>query len=117
MLKFLADEDFNNRIVRGLRRCSLALDLVRVRELGLLGKPDAEILEVAARSGRLTLTHDAATMIELAFDRVANGMSMPGLIVVSQYFPIGNAIEEITLIAEGSLENEWNGQVLHLPLK
>lgn len=117
MLNFLADEDFNNRIVRGLRRRLLTLDIVRVHEVGLIGKHDKEVLEWAAREGRLVLTHDTATMIDFAYSRIAEGLEMPGLIAVSQYMPIGNVIEEVMLLAECSSEGEWSGQVLYLPLK
>ncbi len=117
MLKFLADEDFNNRIVRGLRRRLLTLDVVRVQEIGLTGIHDPEVLEWAAREGRLVLTHDAATMIDFAYSRIADGLEMPGLIAVSQYLPIGDVIEELIMLAECSIEDEWSKQVLYLPLK
>jgi hypothetical protein len=52
-----------------------------------------------------------------AFDRVNHGLPMPGVIEISQLVPIGDAIEELTLIAECSLENEWQNQVIFLPLK
>jgi len=42
---------------------------------------------------------------------------MPGVIEISQDVPIGEAIEELVLIAECSLENEWQNQVIYLPLK
>jgi len=35
MLLFLSDEDFNRRIVRGLRRRLPHLDVVRVQDVGL----------------------------------------------------------------------------------
>lgn len=117
MIKFLADEDFNNRIVRGLRRRLLTLDIVRVQEVGLIGRHDTEVLEWAAREGRIILTHDAATMIDFAYSRIAEGAIMPGLIAVSQYLPIGDVIEELIMLTECSLEGEWNKQVLYLPLK
>ena len=41
---------------------------------------------------------------------------MPGLFVVRQKVAIGVAIDEILLIAEASFENEWEGQILFLPL-
>jgi hypothetical protein len=41
---------------------------------------------------------------------------MPGLFAVSQSLPIGKAVEDILLIAECSLENEWAGQVRYLRL-
>ena len=54
----LSDEDFNNRIVRGLLRRFPSLDLLRVQDAGLAGKHDTKVLEWAANENRLVLTHD-----------------------------------------------------------
>ena len=117
MLLFLSDEDFNRRIVRGLRRRLPRLDIVRVQDSGLIARPDTKILEWAANENRVVLTHDVTTMSKHAFDRVNQRLMMPGVIEVSQDVPIGEAIEELVLIAECSLENEWQNQVIYLPLK
>ena len=42
---------------------------------------------------------------------------MPGLFEVSRDLSIGRAIEEILLLAECSLEGDWEGQVRYLPLR
>lgn len=119
MIKLAADEDFNNRILRGLLRRRPALDVVRVQDV--LSREDRfddkRILEWMARDQRLLLTHDVTTMRPFAEARAAAGLSMPGLLEVNQYLPIGQAIEEILLLAECSLPGEWEGQVLFLPLK
>jgi len=117
MLLFLSDEDFNRRIVRGLRRRLPRLDVVRVQDVGLIARPDTEVLEWAANENRVVLTHDVSTMSKHAFDRVNGKLTMPGVIEISQDVPIGEAIEELVLIAECSLENEWQNQVIYLPLK
>lgn len=41
---------------------------------------------------------------------------MPGVFEVRQEVPIGVAIEEVLMLAECSIEGEWEGQVGHLPL-
>lgn len=41
---------------------------------------------------------------------------MLGMFVVGQDVSIGQAIEEILMLAECSEEGEWEGQILHLPL-
>jgi Domain of unknown function (DUF5615) len=117
MLRLAADEDFNNRILRGLLRRSPDLGIVRVQDAGLIGKGDAEVLGWAATQGRVLLTHDITTMKQHADDRIAAGLTMPGVFVVGQEMPIGQAIEEILLIAEYSLEDEWEGQIRFLPLR
>ncbi|HEX8195841.1 MAG TPA: DUF5615 family PIN-like protein [Pyrinomonadaceae bacterium] len=117
MIRFLADEDFNRRILRGLKRRLPALDIVRVQDVGLITQPDTEVLEWAANENRIILTHDVTTMTKHAFDRVELGLKMPGVIEVSQNIQIGEAVEELILIAECSLENEWLNQVIYLPIK
>ena len=37
-MRFLADENFDNTIVRGLLRRKLEIDLVRVQDVGLSGE-------------------------------------------------------------------------------
>ena len=117
MAKFLADEEFNNRIVRGLSRRLPVLDLVRAQNVGLLEHHDTEVLAWAAQEGRIILTHDAATMIDFAYRRIGEGLPMPGLVAISQSLPIGEAIEELVTFIECSLEGEWEAQVVHLPLQ
>jgi hypothetical protein len=115
MLRLATDEDFNNRIMRGLLRRKPDLDIVRVQDAGLAGKGDAEVLEWAAREARVLFTHDVTTMKRYVDERVAAGLPMPGVFEVSQQVPISQAIEDILLIAECSLEGEWEGQIRFLP--
>jgi hypothetical protein len=117
MLRFLADENFNNQIVRGVLRQSPSVDILRIQDVDLSGANDPTVLEWAAQQGRVVLTHDVATMITFAYERIQAGLSMPGLFEVSRRVSIGLAIEEIILIAECSLEGEWEGQVRFLPLR
>lgn len=72
MLRFLADEDFNRRIQRGLP----LLDIVRVQDVGLITQSDTKVLQWAANENRIVLTHDVTTMSKYAFDRVTNGLLM-----------------------------------------
>lgn len=117
MIRFLSDEDFNRRILRGLRRRLPTLHIVRVQDVGLITQPDTKVLDWAANENRVVLTHDVTTMSKHAFERIAQNLPMPGVIEVSQDVPIGDAIKELVLIAECSLENEWQNQVIFLPLK
>lgn len=41
---------------------------------------------------------------------------MPGVFEVGRQVPTGRAIDEIELLAECSLDGEWEGQVRYLPL-
>ncbi|MEX0702765.1 MAG: DUF5615 family PIN-like protein [Planctomycetales bacterium] len=117
MVPFAADENFNNDIVRGSLRRMRDLDIVRVQDAGLSGADDTAVLEWAAQEGRVLLTHDAATITRFAYERVRNGQPMPGVFEVGRDVSVGAAIDDLLLIAECSLEDEWEGQVRYLPLR
>jgi len=117
MARFLADENFNNQIVRGILRQSPNINVVRVQDVDLSGADDPTVLAWAAQEKRIVLTHDVATMVTFAYQRIQTELPMPGLFEVSRRVPVGLAIEEIILIAECSLDGEWEGQVRFLPLR
>jgi hypothetical protein len=115
MLRLAADENFNNNILRGLRRRRPDLDVVRVQDAGLSGADDPTVLEWAAGEGRVLLTHDVSTVTRYAYERVRAGQPMPGVFEVSRKAPMGMIIDDLLLLAECSLKGEWEGQVRYLP--
>ena len=116
MLRFLADENFNHRIVRGLLRQAPELDIVIAQDVGLAATPDPEVLTWAAEHGRVILTHDVRTLVPHAYARVAAGLPVPGVIASSDSIPIGPAINDILLLNLSYGEGELEGQVIFLPL-
>jgi hypothetical protein len=116
MWRFLADENFNGEIVRGLLHQRPTLDLLRVQDVGLKGLDDPDILAWAAAHQRVVLTHDRATMPDFAFERLGAGEALPGLFVLNDRLPVSQAIRELALLMECSESVEWNGCVVHLPL-
>lgn len=117
MLRFLADENFNNDIVRGLLHRKPDLDLVRAQDVGLSGADDPALLAWAAQHGRVILTHDVTTMTRYAYERVEAGQPMPGVFEMSRFLAIGAVLKDVMLLAEYSLEGEWEGQIRYLPLR
>ena len=115
MPKFVADENFDNNIIRGLRQRIPSIDIVRVQDVGLYGSPDPDVLEWAAEANRILLTHDVETIPQVAYDRVRSGKPMPSVVMVPQRLPVGIAIRNLMLISEYSLDNEWNRQIIYLP--
>ena len=116
MLKLLADENFDNTIVRGLLRRKSSINIVRVQDVGLSGKDDPTILAWAADENRVLLTHDVATITNFAYQRIRQGLSMPGVIEVRTDVNIRRVIEDILMIVDCSLEGELEGQIYYLPL-
>jgi len=117
MLLLVADENFNNDILRGLLRLNPALDIVRIQDVGLVGVPDPSVLEWAAQEHRVLLTHDLNTIPRFAYERVNEGKRMPGVIAVNQSVPIRTAIEDILLLTVTSEREDWEGQIIYLPLR
>jgi len=117
MTKALFDENISYAVIRGLLRRNPDLDIVRVQDIGLMGVDDPTILEWAAKEGRIIFTHDVQTMVGFAYERIAAGNLMPGLFEVKRGLAVGSVIEEILLILECSLPDEWANQVRYLPLQ
>jgi hypothetical protein len=97
VIEFLVDQNFNEGIVEGMTRRDAALSFTHLRDVGLGAAPDPVVLEWAAAHGLVLLTHDRKTMIGFAYDRVAAGLAMPGVFLVSDRIPIGQAIDELLI--------------------
>ncbi|MGA9348712.1 MAG: DUF5615 family PIN-like protein [Anaerolineae bacterium] len=116
-MRWAADENFNNDIIRSLLRRKPDVDIVRVQDVSLSGADDPTVLEWAADEGRVLLTHDVSTITRYAYERAEAGKPMPGVFEVSRDIPTGVVIDDLILLTEFSLENEWEGQVRYLPLR
>lgn len=110
MLRFLADENFNNAIVRGLLRREPPIDIVRAQDTELVGADDPSLLAWAAQQERIILTH-------YAYERTRSGQRMPGVFEIGRAAQIGQVIDDLLLIVECSDDREWEGQVRYLPLR
>jgi len=93
------------------------LDIVRIQDVGMSGEDDPSVLAWAAKENRILLSHDVATITRYAYERVETGEAMPGVIEIPLSLSVGSVIEDLMLMIECSLECEWEGQVLYLPLK
>jgi len=83
----------------------------------LSGKDDPAILEWAATENRVLLTHDGSTMTKHVYARIESGKPMSGVFEVSQEIAVGEAIDDLVLVATCSFDREYEGQVRYLPLK
>jgi predicted nuclease of predicted toxin-antitoxin system len=117
MIRFLVDEDFNNDIVRGLRRRLPDVDAPRIQALGLAGVSDETVLALAATEDRVVLTHDVSTLVASAYRRVEAAEPMPGVIAVAQSTLAGLVIEDLVVIVECSSVEDWRDQVHYLPFR
>jgi hypothetical protein len=116
VIAFLVDHNFNEHIVDGLTRRDAALEFTHVRDVDLAAAPDATILQWAATRGLVLLTHDRRTIPPLAHARVAAGLPMPGVFLVSADMPIGHAIEELLIAVRCLSPEESKDLVTYFPL-
>ncbi|MBE9229852.1 DUF5615 family PIN-like protein [Phormidium sp. LEGE 05292] len=116
MLRFLADDNFNYHLIQELQNQQPELDILCLKDISLSGIDDSRLLELASQEGRVLLTNDVSTITEFANQRIAAGLSMPGIFVVSIDVNNDRAIADILLLAECSNEGEWEGQIRYLPL-
>jgi hypothetical protein len=113
--RFLADADFNQKIIFGLRRREPTIDFQTARQGDVLGHSDPEVLSIAAHENRILVSHDRATM-PAHFARFTETQSSPGLIVVSQAADMGAVIEDLQLIWAASALEEWRDKIGFIPL-
>ena len=93
------------------------MNIVRVQDIGLSATDDRDILEWAAQQQRILLTHDVTTITKYADERLEQGLPMSGVFEIKRTAPIAPVIADLVLLAECSLENEWDNRVLYLPLR
>ena len=113
--RFLADEDFRFDIVRALRAVDERIEIMTVPELSLRGVNDAGVLELAAETGRIVLTHDRTTMTAAATVRMTAHAGFPGLIVVPQRVQTAVLVEQMRMIVHCSDATEWVNVISYLP--
>lgn len=98
MLALLIDENFDQRILRGLRLPVPQLDYLIVQDIGLGGVDDPALLDWAASNGRVIVTHDVNTMTRFSTERLKQSLPMPGIIIVPDDLEIGRAIDDLEFV-------------------
>jgi hypothetical protein len=114
-MKFLADENFNNTILRGVWRRIPDASFTRVQDTKIYGADDPRVLEYAAENDYIILTHYVSTMRGYFYDRMDAGLPLPGLFLIHKQTAIGLVIEALELIILASDEADWMGKATYLP--
>jgi len=114
--RFLADQDLNDAIVRGVLRLEPSIEFIRLRDIGLEQSPDEQVLRFAAREGWIAVSHDVSSMPAAASQLLAAGEAITGLLIAQQNDPTAPAIESLVLIWTASEAEEWSSLIEYLPL-
>jgi predicted nuclease of predicted toxin-antitoxin system len=113
--RFQADADLNQIIVVATVRLEPSIDFQTAGAAGLAARNDEEVLDVAARDGRLLVTHDQKTMPRHFAEFITRATS-PGLLVIPQHLSVATVVEDLRLIWFITEAEEWINRVSFLPL-
>lgn len=114
-VRFQADADLNQIILLATVRREPAIDFQTAITAGLPGIDDPEVLAMAAREGRVLVTHDRKTMPRHFAEFIARATS-PGLLVIPQSLSAAAAVEDLILIWSVTEAEEWVNRIGFLPL-
>ena len=114
-IRFQADADFNQIIVRATLRREPTIDFQTAQAAKLTGLKDEDVLAITANGGRLLVTHDRKT-IPHHFAEFITSQTSPGVLIVPQKLPVADVVEDLILIWAVSEAEEWNNRIHSLPL-
>jgi hypothetical protein len=114
-VRFQADADFNENIIRAVQRHEPGIDFQSALAAGLPGRSDPEVLAVAAATGRVLVSHDRKSMPVYFAEHITQEQSA-GLLIVPQHLAIARVVEDLLLIWTATEAEEWVNRIYALPL-
>jgi hypothetical protein len=114
-LRFQADADLNQIILHAVIRREPALDFQTAEAAGLAGLRAPAVLALAAREGRVLVTHDQKTMPR-HFAAFLTAETSPGVLIIPQRLSVAIAAEDLILIWSSMDGEEWRNTIRFLPL-
>jgi hypothetical protein len=112
-IRFQADNDLDQRIVVATKRLDSTIDFQTATALGLHYVTDPQVLTLAAKQGRILVSHDRKTLPK-HFKTFVESSSSPGLIIVSQKTAIGKVAHWLHLLWAASDKEEFTNIIYEL---
>ena len=117
-MRWLADENFRNAIIRGVLRRFPRFDVFRAQDIRqVAGQADVELLAWATQEHRLLLTHDLSTMIPAMQELLQRKRMCTPIVLVPDSLDVGTVIDDILLLENCATEIDWASGVVYLPLR
>lgn len=117
-MRWLADENFRNAIIRGLLRQAPALDILRAQDVAeLRGQDDLVLLGFATAEERVVVTHDLSTMIPAMREQRRLASRCAPIVFVPDSLPVSAAIEDLLLLNACAVAADWTAGVIYIPLR
>ena len=115
-IRYQADNDLNRLIVAAAFRREPALDFQTAQAAQLDSIEDEGVLELAAASGRILVTHDKRTMPKHFASFLAKGNGSPGvLLVIPQDVPLRRVVDTLVLIWVDDRPESWEDAITIIP--
>ncbi len=117
-LQYLLDENLEPSYKTQLQRRNRNIIMWVVGEPGVppKGTLDPEILCWCEEYNFVLVTNNRKSMPVHLTDHIAAGRHVPGIFIINLNLSRGEIIEELIIIAEASFENEYQDQIVHLPI-
>ena len=117
-IKYLMDENVTPIYPTQLRRKKADLVVWSVGDIGTPPKStlDPDILVWCEEHDFILVTNNRKSMPVHLADHLAQGRHIPGIFILNPNFSIGQNIDELILIEGGSLDDEYQDQIIHLPV-
>ncbi len=117
-MKWLADENFRNAIIRGILRQFPTLDIIRAQDVPeISGQDDRALLKFATAEGRIVVTHDVSTMIPAMREQSRTESRSAPIVLVPDSMPVSAAVEDLLVLDQCGIETDWAAGVIYLPLR
>jgi hypothetical protein len=117
-LKYLIDENVDPVYTIQLRRLKPDLFVMAIGDLTtpLKGTLDPEILLWCEEHNFILVTNNRKSMPLHLADHIAQNHHVPGIFILNPKLSVGENLEQLLLIAEGSLDNEYQDRIEFPPL-
>ena len=117
-IQYLLDENLNPRIRNALLLVDPQIIVWRVGDTDApsLGTKDPEILLWCAEHNFILVTDNRTSMPAHLTDHIADGKHIPGTFVLPPEYSIGDTVDELVLVRETALPNEYQDQIRYLPI-
>lgn len=118
MHRYLIDENISPGYRTQLRYHEPLLTVLRVGDEGApaRGTQDPEILKWCEQNNFILVTKDPNTIPKHLDDHLAAGYHVPGIVMINSGMPMGTILDDLILIAAASHEDEYNDQIVYVPL-